>query len=491
MMNSPILDYILIEGGRKMKGKLFVVFCAVIFGLCSLGYSQTVTAGGGGTFPTLSTAITSFRTGGSNALDPAPNVINCLDASYDELFPLIDVQLTINGKSGRSTLLGQNIATANDGFNLNVPAGEQVILNDLIFLPSTMDTPTDDMIDLNGGTGSKVIFNNCIISSNWSGAPASLDGFTVPGAAPSARVGDNGVNISNAAAEVNIDLNETVIVAASGPNTAGTPDNILLTGAAKNVLTINEGSVISFGGYRNIQHNNIDDLFIRGSASKPVYLINAEGVNYVSYTSTGILDIDHCIIANTTVGSNGANYCAGLWLADAPDLPTIVTNSLIINNLGPGLFLGNFNSTLVVKNVTISGNAGGTGTQDVAQVWAGTLGVSADISISDTIIAGGKPGILMTAGTIDLSYSALVLEGPQTLSIGVDGTGTVVETQVITKDPMFHETADLSSSDLFDVHNPFYGGKGSEGSNLSGGADYIGDYVPPVPLAAQNWFLYQ
>ena len=85
-------------------------------------WAQTVTAGSGGDFGTLAAAISSFRSGGSNAGNPAPNVINCLDASYDEELPLIDVQLTINGKSPKSTIL-LRLAAAGDG-NFPVAFGQ-------------------------------------------------------------------------------------------------------------------------------------------------------------------------------------------------------------------------------------------------------------------------------------------------------------------------------------------------------------------------------
>ncbi len=471
-----------------MKRRVFLFCAAAALVLNGTVHSQTVSAGSGGDFATLTLAIESFLPGGSNESNTATNVINCLDASYDELLPLITVQLTINGTTGRSTILGQQNANL-DGFTLDPPASETIELNDLILLPSTTGTPTDDLVDIIGGTGSQVTFNRCVISSNFSGAPLSLDGVTAPTATPDAQVGDNGINISAAASEATVDLNETVVTLACGPVTAVTPDNILMTGAGKNTLNINAGSVLSYGQYRNIQANNVDDLNILGTDSQPVYLIGVDGTHIAHYlASTGATVIDNCIMAEG-VAANRPDDAAGLDVQDAPERPTTITNSLIINNDGPGILVQNaYNNTLVISNVTIAHNARGTGVNDTAQIILTDLGGSANVSITDTIIAGGKTGIEMGTGTIDVSYSALVLQGPDTLAAPFTTGGTVNQTAVISLNPVFQETTDLFSSDLYDVHAATYGGQGSAGSDLAGGADYIGDFVV---LGSRNWMAYE
>jgi len=475
------------KGVLLMKYRAFLFCMAATLVLHGQGFSQTVSAGTGGDFATLTLAIQSFQSGGSNASNPATNVINCLDPSYDELLPLIDVQLTINGAVGRSTILGQVNANS-DGFELNPPASETIELNDLILLPSTTGTPTDDLISILGGTDSQVTFNRCVVSSNFSGAPLSLDGFTAPTATPDAQVSDNGLNITGGFATVN--LNETIVTLACGPVTSVTPDNILMTGADKNTLNINAGSVISYGQYRNIQANNVDDLNIVGTKANPVILLGPDGVQIGCYLlSTGNLVIDHCIMADSVASVAHVDNAIAID-QQSPDRPTSITNTLIINNNGPGIrLINNYNSTMVVKNVTIAHNANGSSaTVDVAQILTDALGASANITIEDTIIAGGKTGIDIAGGNINLSYSALVLSGPDALAAAIAGAGTVTQTAVITQNPVFQETSDLASSDLFDVHAATYGGKGSGGSDLAGGADYIGDYVV---LSSRNWTLFE
>jgi len=469
----------------KMRILLFCILGGLT--LHGSGYGQTVSAGTGGDFATLTLAIESFLPGGSNEANGAPNVINCLDTSYDETFPQITVQLTINGAVGRSTLLGQeNIAS--DGFTLDPPAGQEIQLNDLILLPSTTLTPFDDLVGIVGATGSQVTFNRCVVSSNFSGGPLSLDGFTAPTGAPTAQVFDNGIDISDAGSEATVNLNETVVTLAGGDATAPSPDNILLTGSAKNVLNINAGCVISYGQYRNILSHNVDDLFIRGTPAQPVYVLGADGVQIGSIlTATGRLVIDECIIANGVATAAHADYAAGVDI-QTPDRPTSITNTLIINNDGPGLLVqGNYSNNLIVKNVTISHNALGTGINDVAQVLILNLGATPNISLSDTIIAGGKTGIQMGTGSINVSYSALVTEGTDALTAAVSGTGTVNQTAVISLDPIFLEIVNLGSSDLYDVHSAAYGGQGSGGSDLAGGADYVGNMAP---TRVRSWSLF-
>jgi hypothetical protein len=474
-------------------------------------WAQTVTAGSGGTFATLTLAINSFRVGGVNASDPAPNVINCLDASYDEPLPLIDVQLTINGKAPRSTVLMQQSTEgdANDGLEISLPAATQLDLNNLILLPSVTTPPGDDLIDIQGLDGSICNFTNCIISANYAGAPASTDGITAPVGTATARCADNGINISKTATTgMTINLSGTIVVDAAGPE-GGTPDNILLTAANPKTLNIIDGSIISYATRLNIQTNG-GTLNVTGTHDVPILIIEAQnaGVTDADYgdglgiwsTNVGSVNLTYCIIADNV--SDGLNIHQGE--------KTVTMNHVIVANNGRyginilDIDAVGYHSTVTAEDVTVSGNQG---VSVVPSPTPPAPGFSADqvvltanllnpSSFTGCIVANGDNGFSIGAtSTANAINSAIVLAGPDALTAKKTGTGTLNETNVITDDPQFIETTNFLSPSYFDVYNVVYStAKG--GSPLPGGADYAGVIITPTPTplgfadVKGNWSVY-
>jgi hypothetical protein len=453
-------------------------------------WAQTVTCGGGGDFTTLAAAINSFKSGGSNESNPDPNVINCLDAAYDEQLPQINVQLTINGISTRSTILLQQASQGdgNDGLAINLPASTQLDLNDLILLPSTTSPASDDLIDIVGLDGSIINFTNCIISSNYSGAPASMDGLTAPVGTATARCGDNGINVSNALnTGLTVNVSKTIIVDAAGAPGSGTPDNILFTGAVAKTLNITDGSIVSYAARLNIQANG-GTLNVIGTHDKPIYIIKGLDATYghgigVWTTNVAAANLTYCIIADNTM--NGVTIQS--------DVKTVTMNHVIIANNGDvGLAVihvtpASWDTVITAENTTISGNGIGLvspATKDQVAIPDAMVSVSSFIGC---IFASGDNAFnIAVNSTASAAYSAIVLEGPNALGAAKIGDGTLVETNVINSDPQFSETSDYLSSGYFDVYNSAFGGA-YHGSPLSGGGDYMG----VMPLAVdQHWTLY-
>ncbi len=455
-------------------------------------YAQTVTAGTGGNFTTLAAAINSFRSGGSNVADPATNIINCLNATYDEQLPQIDVQLTINGASPRSTIILQQASQGdgNDGLAINLPAAMQLDLNNLILLPSATSSPADDFIDIAGLDGSIVNFNNCIISSNHSGAPANTDGFTAPVGTATGRCGDNGINISKGDTVTNgltVNISETIIVDAGGPPGAGTVDNIMCTGAGTKTINVIDGSIISYAPRLNYQHNG-GTLNITGTHDNPIYIIKGQDEAYghglgVWTTNISSVNLTYCIIADNKM--NGVSIEAG-------DKTVSMNHVIIANNGDVGLAVivvagQPWNTVITAENTTISGNAIDVVSPDTKdQVTMSEDLVNTSI-FTGCIFASGDNGFNIAANsTATAAYSALVLEGANALGAKKIGDGTLVESGVITSDPQFTETSNFLSSTYFDVYNSAYGAA-YNGSPLKGGADFAG----VIPLSVgQEWTLY-
>jgi hypothetical protein len=466
-------------------------------------WAQTVTCGSGGDFATLAAAINSFKTGGSNASNGAPNVINCLNATYDEMLPEINVQLTINGKAPRSTVILQQATEGDgdDGLAINLPETTQLDLNNLILLPSAASPPGDDLIDIQGLAGSILNFTNCIISSNYSGGPASPDGITPPVGTPTARCNDNGLNIyKTATIDMTINISGTIIVDAAGPDTVLTPDNILMSSANPKILNIINGSVVSYATRLNIQAG-AGTLNITGTHDKPIYIIKA-----LNKGTNGTLDEGSGLgLWSTNVGSANLTYCIiADNVSDGVELQetnkTVTMNHVIIANNGRyGINIENIGGTgylssVTAQNVTVSGNTGvsvvsATTTKDQVVLTDNLLNPS---SFTGCIIGKGDNGFNVGATSIaNASYCALVLSGPNALTAKKTGTGTLNESNVITDDPQFVETTNFLSPSYFDVYNPLFG-TAKNGNPLVGGADYAGATPTPRTEAAvmSNWAVY-
>jgi len=118
-----------------------------------------------------------------------------------------------------------------------------------------------------------------------------------------------------------------------------------------------------------------------------------------------------------------------------------------------------------------------------------------NVNIKNSILAGGGvTGIYnSSAGTYTVDYSALVTSHTfgEALGAATAGPSTItVGANVINASPIFSQIADFTDSAYFDVRNPDFGGAAEGGADLAGGADFIGDYVPPAS-AQSFWALYE
>lgn len=455
---------------------------ALVLLLSAMASAQTVTAGSGGDFSTLSDAITSFRSGGSNAGNPDPNVINLLDASYTETIPTIDVQLTINGRVGRSTVMATEGFYSANAIFVQPPSGQEVIFNDLILLPA-YPGHGGNFISSNTGEGT-ITLTNCIISENYSGAPVSLDGLTAPVGSPTQDMNDDALVCYGTYTNKVINLNNTIITGVNGPSPA--PEGIWLNGSGITV-NVGPGCVISFIGDRGITANGSNNVNLIGTKEEPIIIYNnntnddpgtaGDCGGICKFDSGGTLQMQYVICDSNL---NDALTGEGEW-----DSVTI-SNCIFSNSTDCGIdFVIGPSGAYTISDCTFFNNAG---RQLEAEDPANA------ISIVNTIFAGaGRTGInLLTGGTINMSHSALVTAGPHALSVATDGEGTINQTDVIGADPDFVSTSFLVggavNEDYLDVNSSAYSAAGGGNQPLAGGADYVG---PPPAAAQATWMLYQ
>lgn len=466
---------------RQKRRICIVGLTALLLLFSAMASAQTVTAGSGGDFATLSEAITSFRSGGSNYANPDPNVINLLDASYDETIPTIDVQLTINGRTGRSTVMATEAAYSANAILVLPPAGQEVVFNDLILIPS--GAHSDNFISSSSGEGA-ITFNNCILSENYSGGPASLDGLTAPAGSPTQDMNDDVIVCSGTYSNKVINLNNTIITGVNGPSP--NPEGIWINGSGI-TLNVGPGCVISFIGNRAITANGSNNVNLIGTKEEPILIYNnntnddpgtaGDCGGICKFNSGGTLEMQYVICDSNL---NDAVTGNGEW-----DSVTI-SHCIFSNNTDCGIdFVIGPSGSYTISDSTFFNNA-------TKQLEAEDPTIP--ITILNTIFAGaGEIGInLLTAGTIHLGRSALVTAGPHALSAATDGEGTVNLTDVIGADPEFVSTAFLVAGavndDFLDVDSSAYSAAGLWDQPLAGGADYVG---PPPTAAEAVWMLYQ
>jgi hypothetical protein len=282
-------------------------------------------------------------------------------------------------------------------------------------------------------------------------------------------------------------------------------------------LNLGEGCVVSQTPRMGIYCNNGGYININGSEAKPVILYNCHSdavwnsSSATAPTQASICEVNNCIINSPDNGglkeqeNNGRGFIKS------------VTNTIITNTKMPGIELyskgalppiGGVTSTVTVDNVTLhncgydpgtSANYDFRGACIASPSYMTTNQSNRNVVITNTIISGsGLTGIYSSgSGSYNIDYSALVTQlfTGHTYALGVEtaGPGTIIKgTNVINSSPMYvaFDVLDFDSPDFMDVDNPFFAGKGTSGSDLAGGADFIGGWLPPAAANA-FWALYE
>lgn len=91
-----------------------------------------------------------------------------------------------------------------------------------------------------------------------------------------------------------------------------------------------------------------------------------------------------------------------------------------------------------------------------------------------TATGGGTAAANQPPGNFTIRYSAVPQFGPNAITAG----SCVLESTVMPQDPVYANTTNPTAANFLDVRNSQYATRGSGGTNLAGGADYVGDTVP-------------
>lgn len=488
---------------------------------------------------------------GVNQGNPAPDIINVLATSVVDEYIVIDSNgnpgnddfivlnepLTIQGSGGAAIIaLRQYTGASNQGTGAN---GFQdcgfcwrqdvnLTLKDLIFIPSKTNTPTDDAMNFRAtanATNPIITMENIVLTANnGSNGPVTITGLDTPNMTGATGFGDDGIVFLSRTEGGSMTLNATnLIISSFSTNAVGTANDGLLawmSGTTQDFVNcfvnLGPGCIISninrfgiqnpYGGYINIQ----------GSKEKPVIINNcgSDGIwNYsdtVAPTQPTICEVNYCIVNNCGNSGIKEQETAGRGFIKS------IKNTIIANCKAPGIALFAFGTrptgvtdTVEIDNVTMH-NCGYSSTWSygiAAPVYTsgGTeYKTNRNANITNTIVSGaGLTGIFNSStGTFSVDYSALVTESmagyEYALANATGGSGTInVGANVINSNPRYvtYAIGDFASSSFMDVTNSAFAGKGTGGSDLAGGADYVGGWPPPptpTPLAVNNtWSIYK
>lgn len=518
----------------------------------SLGSPDNVT-----TFNSIQMAIYSFQGSGfTSASSPggvgvnhgnaAPDIINVIttavvdefiaadaEATSGASWVVLDEALTIQGSGviavvalRQSGVGSTDVSTDGFAFRQDV----DLTLRDIILIPSRTSTPTDDGLHIHATTHTAdtvvTIENVVVTANNGSDAPVTTTGLDTPSLAGATGFGDDGVVFFSQTEGGTITLNATGLVISSFNTTTGGRDGLTayMVGATNDIIncfvTLGPGCVISNCARFGIYNAFGASLSLAGTHDSPVILNNivADGVwcnsDSAAPTQACILNVDHAIINNCGASGLKEQETRGRGFINS------VSNSIISNCTNPGISLFAFGTrpagvsdTVTISNVTVH-NCGIGSTPPPANYDFLAAGIAApryqttyrtnrNVSIQDTIVSGaGLTGLYNSSdGTFSIDYSSLVTAGPHALSAATGGPSTIgTGFNMIASDPQYVTAliGDFASTDYVDVANNDYAARGTAGSDLAGGADYVGGPAstptpPPTPSTGvgHGWAVYR
>lgn len=471
-----------------------------------------------GDFATIQGAIDSWCTGGANAGETAPFVINVAPGTYTETMTLNDLNTGTapNGDIVGSIIIQSSTPGTYVDLRLNqgadsaaVPDGaglrdgiwiyqntHNVTFTDIIFSPALASTIDDDLvkIDKNSNSAANTItFNNCIFTDATDTVDGPMvtsraDAFTSPGAnvgkmtAADALVkvfGDNAeymivtfndsvfgsadcvglhfgaIATSGGTYQVNVD---DCVFAYVG-NTAGTNAALLWGGGGAQLQDLNISGTNADAGVNSatvFYQNNYHNIF-------------ASGHNSDGHT----LDVNNTIIETNVSGARGFSLNSRVIFN---------MNNVMVNTVGPNVVCaGSAGSTQAWDNITL--HTSGAGSNAILTTTG--LTTAATFNITDAIFSGaGTKLATIAAGVIpvvNINYAGFPNAGPDAIGAVGAPAGFTVGANVVTADPQYVSKSALLATN-FDVQNSTYLFAGTSSSHLGGGAGH----TLPVELDAYS-----
>ena len=494
-----------------------------------------VTVGSSGDYATIQAAIDSWCTGGTNAAETPPFIINVGPASgpYDEA---ITLESTVTGHGNivgsivvQSATPGTYVhikardwAATGDGIRIHQDTAD-VTFKDLLIYPSTTNAVTDDLIkideDNTNSTLNTFLFENVIITEiDNTGVPLITNksqAFAYPTATVSTTRNNDWASLfqawNDSGESSAIIMRKSCVygnIGASGQSSV----RISLDGGVAGEYFLMENCIVAFGnaGCIRVGGQNAGNTFTFTGTDQTV-----GGIDNCNYFITK---------PNNNGGSNGINDAIYSYDTDTVAGTSMLVEKSIFISLGPlegvgsiadkGIYCGP-TMNLTVKDCIFS-NIGDC-IQDTAdnaatidRVTFHTIsdpgvaspiayncgGGTGSVTMRDCIFSGPGAKIAGTAaptGGIDIDYSGFAESGPD--AIGSRDNSVVIPSyggNIVSADPAY-VTKDCTSTNAFDVNSSSYYAAGSGGADLAGGADFVGAAPSPTPppLSARMWSLYE
>jgi len=502
----------------------------LVSGVAQAKNPVVVDAGGTGDFTTIQAAISSWCAGAANAGETAPFTINVVPGTYIERLTLnssivwdvtkgfggnimgdIVIQSSVPGtrpvvKVGRS--LGED--TGNNGLRI-LQDSYNVTLRDLLFCPAmASEIPGHNMpaagamihVDQNATDAvfDTLLVENCLFThTDLAGNPlvtsrtaAYTAGFVQPNA-----VGNIVTYFlyfyPDAGEPKHLTCNNCTFYGGTG-GVVGNVTGVLArahTTTAGDTITWHNCAFVQSGNYVTMLYGTAAGIFnITGTNQKAgpdncTYIgTQWEVDNHALMISGALLQINvsNSIInlygpeMATTTGTQGPRGAAG-------GTAQLVINDSILYNECTG---GAKNGLAMIVNTKEAADADAFArctfySKPTMYYVVGTN--SGTVPFRDCIFAGSGqvfPTAPVAGLTLDVDYCAYVEAGAH--AIGGRGGAQTDGANVISGDPLFLGINALLAN-AFDVDAASFGGKGTAGSNLSGGADFIGS-------AVGSWDLY-
>ncbi len=473
----------------------FALFLTIAcLNLNAVAVTVTVNSGGGADATSISDALTTIRS--------APDAMNEITITgggpYEEII-VIDVPLTIKGAAPDNRpiiLVSQNDEVAGrESDGIVNSAAVDIVLENLILIPSLAAWPQDDGIDfrpVNETDAFSITFKNLLVTANdGEDQPITTDGLVFE----SEKLLGGGLAFQDDSVQVlggfsgipdgPVDVLIEDVVVSHGVfdgelDASSGQDGFILGG--NNVTATIRNSIVSFcerfgfqlltGVTVNMEGTPEEPIIAKGMASSGILCFN--GVHNWSYVQ--LLDnplgvridcdfvsennIDHMLITGATD--------AGIGYFFAP--PEGVTRNYSVNHVTLYNCVESFVFRLGSESATdpIIIDA-------IGLVVAGADGD--DIFYVPAVEEGVDP-----TPTVNLSNSAIVTEGDSTVLPG-DFLGFVNQTNVINADPMF-ESTDPNTEGYLVVTADAYAAAGPDGGALGGYFPFRGE------TSLRDWALY-
>ena len=478
-----------------MKKRVLTALALVASGSMAFAANPVTVASSGGDFTTIQAAIASFASGGTNAGETPPFVINVdpADNPYDEAIDLDDANagsgdiqgdLVIQSSTpGTRVELALQLAPtggANDGIMIHQDTAS-VSFTDILFYPSLTNPFSDEMIKIDKNTDDPTNvtheFTNCIVTEildDGSGNPLITTKLDAAQPAP-ATVGSGRSGFAYAVQKWG-DNDEAISLTMTNSAVYGNLPNASFRLASTNttdVVTL-DNTIVGGGGSHLVRQgsgNDAGSLVITGTDQ-------TEGPANAAVLAYPGAD-DHCLWfsgsepGQTAVIDSAIFYdvaggdSRGISGSASVDL---TVSDAIIHTPGPNVVDGPENAS-TYDRVTFH-------TTDDNNAFFLVAGAGS-ITVRDSIFSGVGTKLSGTTptGGFDVDFSSFVASGPDAITAQDDGSITITYgSNIITADPQYVSKS-LTSADLFDVDDATYGGAGTASSDLAGGADYVATNV--------------